>query len=177
LCAPIIDVTITDIKTREALVVIHHISIPAREPLRVAQALAAFWRAEALPFPMYEGSHIVFLDDAGTAAIEVYPAGRVLAPSTPELPALVVGDGPAYSAFHAAIAVPVDETTIHGICAERGWKCQTGPRGPFFHVVEVWVENHTLLELLTPEMAAEYAAFASPANWKAIFGTGEAAAS
>jgi len=151
--------------------VIHHISIPAHDPLQVAQVLARFWQAEALPFPMYENSYIVFSDADGASSIEVYPAGRVLRPATPELPALVEGDAPASSPFHAALAVPVDERTIHDTCAQLGWRCQTGPRGSFFHVVEVWVENHTLLELLTPEMAAEYRAFASPANWKSVFGT------
>lgn len=149
---------------------IHHVSIPARDPLRVARALAAFWQSEALPFPMYENSYIVFSGDDGAAAIEVYPAGQVLMPSTPELPALVSGAAPAHSAFHAALAVPLDEPAIHALCAEQGWRCQTGPRGPFFQVVEVWVENDTLLELLTPEMAAQYRAFATPANWKSVFG-------
>jgi hypothetical protein len=167
---PIIDVSIRDIKAREGCVVIHHISIPAREPARVARVLAAFWRSEVLPFPMYEDSHIVFSDEGGATAIEVYPAGRVLEPSTPDLPALVAGEGSPRSAFHAAISVPVDERTIHRLCAEQGWHCQTGSRGSFFQVVEVWVENHTLLELLTPEMASDYAAFANPANWKAVFG-------
>ena len=148
---------------------IHHLSIAARDPLQVAEALATFWGTEALPFPMYENSYIVYSDEAGSGAIEVYPAGRVLAPSTPELPALVQGDGPTYSAFHAALSVPVDERAIHDVCTNHGWRCQTGPRGPFFHVVEVWVENHTLLELLTPEMTAAYRAFATPANWKSIF--------
>lgn len=149
---------------------IHHLSIPARNPLQVAQVVASFWRTEVLPFPMYENSYIVFSDAGGASAIEVYPAGRVLQPSSPELPALVEGDAPAPSPFHAALAVPVDERMIHDTCSHLGWHCQTGPRGSFFRVVEVWVENHTLLELLTPEMAAEYRTFASPENWKSIFG-------
>ncbi|MFZ5484879.1 MAG: hypothetical protein ACOZB0_11680 [Pseudomonadota bacterium] len=133
--------------------------------------MAAFWRTEALPFPMYADSYIVFCGEDGLAAIEVYPDGHVLLPATPELPALVEAEGPRHSPFHAAISVPVDAETIERICAEHGWLCQMGTRGTFFHVVEVWVENRTLLELLPPDMAAEYAAFASPANWKAIFGT------
>ncbi len=150
---------------------IHHISISAYQPARVAEALAAFWHTEALPFPMYDDSFIVFSGDDQGSAIEVYPAGKVLAVSTPDLPALVDQPQPANSGFHAAISVPVDEEKIRGLCTEMGWTCQTGPRGHFFHVVEVWVENHTLLELLTPEMADAYRAFASIDNWKAAFGS------
>jgi hypothetical protein len=156
---------------------IHHISIPARQPRAVAEALACFWNAEVLPFPMYEGSYIVFSGDDHGSSIEIYPDGHVLQPSTPELPALVPSTAVANSGFHAAISVPVDRATIERECAARGWTCQTGPRGPFFHVVEVWVENHTLLELLPPEMAGEYRAFASPQRWKAVFGEAAAQAS
>ncbi len=150
---------------------IHHISISANDPYRVARALAAFWRSEVLPFPMYEASYIVFSGDGEGSCVEVYPAQRVLQPATPELPALVEGPVGVHSGFHAALSVPVDEAAIAAVCAEQGWLCRRGSRGGFFHVVEVWVENHTLLELLTPEMAAEYRAFASIENWKRIFGS------
>ncbi len=149
---------------------IHHFSISANQPQQVAQSLARFWQAEALPFPMYENSYIVFSGDEHGTSIEIYPAGKVLQPSTPELPALVAGASAGASGFHAAISVPIDEPAIRAICDEQGWKCQQGPRGPFFHVVEVWVENHTLLELLTPEMTEEYRAFANAQNWKVAFG-------
>ncbi len=149
---------------------IHHISIPADDPLRVAQALAAFWRTEVLPFPMYDASFIVFSGDGQGSAVEVYPAPGVLQPATPELPALVEGPAGGHSGFHAALSVPVDEASIAAVCEAQGWLCRRGSRGDFFHVVEVWVENRTLLELLTPEMAAEYRAFASIDNWKRIFG-------
>jgi len=150
---------------------IHHISIPADDPLRVAKALAAFWRSEVLPFPMYEASYVVFSGDGEGSCIEVYPAHRVLQPASPELPALVEGPVGGLSGFHAALSVPVDEEAIATVCDEQGWLCRRGSRGDFFHVVEVWVENRTLLELLTPEMAAEYRAFASIDNWKRLFGS------
>lgn len=150
---------------------IHHISICAAQPRRTAEALACLWRTEALPFPMYADSYIVFAGDDQGSSIEIYPAGRALTPSSPELPAMVESGPPAPSGFHAAISVPVDEAAIAAVCDGVGWSWQKGPRGPFFHVVEVWVEGHTLLELLTPEMAAEYRAFATVDNWKAAFGS------
>jgi len=151
---------------------IHHISIAARHPRRAAEALAAFWQTEVLSFPMYADSYVVFVGDEYGSAIEIYPAGKVLEPSSPELPLLISTPGAApagHSPFHAAISVNIGEDEIMEICNQHSWFCQTGQRGSFFHVVEVWVENHTLLELLTPQMAADYVAFATLANWKKVF--------
>ncbi|WP_317931136.1 hypothetical protein [Halioxenophilus sp. WMMB6] len=148
---------------------IHHISLAVAQPLVVAQVLARFWQSEALPFPMYNNSFVVFCGEESGSCIEIYPEATRLAPSTPELPALVADQSPPGGAFHAAISVPVSAEAIQAICQAANWFCQVGPRGNFFHVVEVWVENHTLLELLTPEMTAEYVAFANQRNWKAIF--------
>ena len=47
------------------------------------------------------------------------------------------------------------------VAARAGWKCFTCNRGPF-HVIEVWVENETMVEILPPEFAAEYLAFTRP---------------
>jgi len=151
---------------------IHHISIAAGNPGQVAAVLAAFWQTEVLPFPMYPDSYVVFAGDGHGSAIEIYPAGKVLMPSRPELPELIPAteqERGGHHPFHAAISVNIGEEDIKALCSQQGWFCQTGPRGTFFHVVEVWVENHTLLELLTPQMAADYTAFATPDNWKAVF--------
>ncbi len=148
---------------------IHHISIPARQPAETAEVLARLLGSRVQPFPMYPGSYAIFAhDDSG--CIEIYPADRHLEPSTPELPALVESARPSlHSAFHAALSVPVSEEEIAKACADAGWLCQKGPRGGFFEVVEVWVENQVLLELLTPDMAERYVAFATRENWARTF--------
>ena len=43
----------------------------------------------------------------------------------------------------------------------RGWDCFTCDRGGHFHVVEVWVENAWLIEILPPVFADEYLGFAN----------------
>jgi len=43
-------------------------------------------------------------------------------------------------------------------------------RGPAFPVIEVWLEDRLLVEVLTPEMAARYASFMSPAGLAQLFG-------
>ena len=38
----------------------------------------------------------------------------------------------------------------------------------FFDVIELWIENSTLIEVLTPEMQAQYQGFATPENFRAL---------
>ncbi len=52
---------------------------------------------------------------------------------------------------------------VEAITALReGWRGATiATRGPF-HVIEVWVENNLMVEILPPEYAREYLAFTRP---------------
>ena len=52
-------------------------------------------------------------------------------------------------------------TWPYGIVERAGWHCVTCNRGPF-HVIEVWVENDTMVEVLPPDFAAEYLAWTRP---------------
>ena len=59
---------------------IHHLSIAAREPKRVAGVLAELMGGSAVPFPPNPGSFFALqLDDHGSG-VEVYPAGTELRP-------------------------------------------------------------------------------------------------
>lgn len=54
---------------------IHHLSISAENPVKVAQVLGELWHGQVAPFFPYSGSYVVFkLDDSGTL-IEIYPKG------------------------------------------------------------------------------------------------------
>lgn len=154
---------------------LHHISIAAEHPQQVADVLAELWQGRALPFPMYPNSYIAFANDPHGTAIEVYPLDTQLVPGRPDLPDLQVAIAPSpFTATHAAISVPLTQDQIEAIATREGWLVQVGDRGPFFQVVEVWVENRVLLELLTPEMAERYRAFTTPQNWEQLVLTGMA---
>ena len=135
---------------------INHISFSVNEPEKSAAVLARIWNTQPLPFPMYDGSFVVFCGEQTGSCLEIYPAGTRLQPSSPELPGLADDGTACGGAFHAAVSVPADAETIETICADAGWLCRSGSRGGLFDVVEVWVENHTLLELLTPQMTKDY---------------------
>lgn len=148
---------------------LHHFSIAAENPQRVAEVLAELWHGSSYPFPIYPNSYVAFAGDDRGTMIEVYPLGSELHPGHPELPERVINPAASsYSATHAAIAVPVGQSDIEQIAAREGWFAQRCDRGPFFTVMEFWIENRFLVELLTPEMATQYINFATKENWESM---------
>lgn len=152
-----------------------HASIPAREVGKVASALAEIWQGEAMPFPPVPGAQVVFAGDERATTIEVYPDDRTLEPS----PAgVAVGTGRPSRGFvgdHLAIASALSAEEIADIGARHGWRVQVADRGGVFGVVELWLENRYMIEVLTPEMQRDYMTRVTPANWRAMLGGGLAA--
>ena len=141
---------------------IHHLSIAARDPKNAAGVLAELMGGRAIPFPPNPGSFFALqLDDHGSG-VEVHPAGVELEPNG-TVGGAFAKDRPerGYSAVHFALSVRTDAGKIKDIAERAGWDCFDCNRGPF-HVIEVWVENHTMVEVLPPEYAAEYLAFTRP---------------
>jgi hypothetical protein len=142
---------------------IHHLSIAARDPKAAAQVLAELMGGTAVPFPPNPGSFFALQLDEHGSGVEVYPAGTHLEPngdtggSFKKEPA----GGRAYGATHFALSVSTGKEAVEAIARRAGWQCFDCNRGPF-HVVEVWVENETMVEILPPEYAAEYLAFTRP---------------
>jgi hypothetical protein len=150
---------------------IHHISIAARDPRHVAEVLAELWQGYSMPFPPFPGAYIVLPGDEHGSAIEISPLGTELMPgSTGEevQPARNTNASP-YTATHAALSVPSSEERVKEIAAREGWRAESFDRGPF-SVVEVWVENRLLIEMLPPSMQGDYLASMKPATLAAFFG-------
>ena len=141
---------------------IHHLSIAARDPQRVADALAEIMGGRSVPFPPNPGSFFALqLDDNGSG-VEVYPAGTELHPGGVEGGGFVKKPEPrGYGATHFALSVGTPADQVASIAEREGWQCVTCNRGPF-HVIEVWLENETMVEVLPPEFAREYLAFTRP---------------
>jgi len=156
---------------------IHHLSIAARDPKKAADTLAAMLGGKAVPFPPNPGSFFALqLDDNGSG-IEVYPAGTHLEPNG-EVGGSFVKEpkpGPAYGATHCAVSVPSDIGKVEQIARDAGWHSYRCNRGPF-HVLEIWVENETMIEILPPDYAAEYLAFTRPDTVAERMAAGSAAA-
>lgn len=142
---------------------IHHLSVAAQDPKGVAEFFAELMDGVAVDFPPNPGAYMAFARDGKGTAVEVYPAGSVMAPNAESgavfarRPALPVER----SATHFAISAANDVADVEAMAAARGWDCFTCDRGGHFHVVEVWIENAWLVEVLPPAFASEYLGFAN----------------
>ena len=147
---------------------IFHISISADDPKRTATMLAELWRGEAFPFPMVaKGSWVAHAGDDRRSTIEVYPRDMAFYPTDragEERHEPVSRHGP----FHAAVATPLSIEEIEDIGRRYGCHTSLCQRGPWFRVVEFWVDNNLMLEMMTPEMQAEYQRSITIENWRAM---------
>ena len=148
---------------------IFHLSIDADDPPRVAAAIARLWRGEVMAFPpVAEGSLIVMAGDHRNSAVEIYPRGTELHPADGDADAVSrIADLPRrHGAVHFAIATPLAAEEVFALAAAEGWVAKHRKRGGMFGVIEFWVENCLMIEVLTPEMQAEYLKTMTVAGWR-----------
>lgn len=143
---------------------IHHISLPAVDPLHVAEVLAELFKGYCAPFPSHPGSHVAFAGDEYGTLVEVYPLGTEMIPGENEKPIQYQQNtSNQFIATHVAISVPLNQSQIESIAEREQWRCVRCSRG-YFDVIEFWLENSVLLELATPELAQQYTAVLAPEN-------------
>jgi hypothetical protein len=152
---------------------IFHFSISADDPKRTATMLAELWRGEAFPFPMVgKGSWVAHAGDDRRSTIEVYPRDLALYPTDragEERHEKVSRNGP----FHAAVATPLGIEEVEEIGRRYGCHTSLCNRGPWFRVIEFWVDNSLMLEMMTPEMQEEYQRSITIENWRTMLATRE----
>ena len=155
----------------EGIRMIHHVSIPAREPQHVAEVLAELMGGKCCPFGPLEGAFMAASGDAHGTMIEVYPERATL--DIPDRDDQVVfGENrapPQNWPFHMLLSVPLQPEQVERIGAREGWRAKTFGRGmkghePFFHVIEFWLENRLMIEVVSPAMAREYEDFLKSAQ-------------
>ena len=139
---------------------IHHLSIPAYDPRRVAGIFAELFGGVSIPFPPFPGAFLAVAMDTHGTGVEVYPADAALKPGGPMGPSVVRTGQPAqHGAVHFALSVDCGIDDIQRIAAREGWDCHVCDRGGDFGVVELWIENRFMVELLPPAFAAAYLAY------------------
>jgi hypothetical protein len=153
---------------------IHHVSIPARDPRHVAGVLAELMAGTSHPFGPLEGAFMAASGDDHGSMIEVYPEEATLdIPNSDDQ--VVFGKQPPPRAwpFHLLLSVPLEPAEIERIGAREGWRTKLFGRGipgrqPFFHVIEFWIENRLMVEVVSPDMAREYENFLKSAQLSAM---------
>lgn len=148
---------------------LHHLSVSVKNPQHVASVLAEVFQGQVIPFPPNPGSYIVLAADEFGTAIELYPLGSELIPDAWEGQAgfqLNQQSASQYTPVHAAFSVPISLEEIERIGEREGWRVFPANRDGLFDVIEFWVENRLMLELLTPAIAQKYLHVFSPASIK-----------
>ena len=136
---------------------IHHLSIPAEDPALVSRVLAEMLGGHVTKFGPYQGSFIAWADDEHGTAIEVYPVGTEMFPDAGQGQANF-RHNPSASGFvatHATVSINLTTADVHTIAKQHGWRAIELSRGSF-DVIEFWIENRVMLELMTPEMTKAY---------------------
>lgn len=163
---------------------INHISIAVNEPERVANFLAEIWDGIVYPFPPVSGGFFVIANDGKGTAVEVTPAGTILVPgeglpdendlnaSTEPHEAQFIRSEfiPRYVATHLNINTHKSIDEIREIAKREDWRvlvCNRG--GGLFQLVEVWLENSFMLEVMTPEQTQRYIEITDPKFMAAAF--------
>jgi len=140
---------------------IFHLSIAADDPARVARVVAELWGGKARIFPpVGKGSAVATAGDGIGTTLEIYARGTELAPADGDADAYaeINPEAPRRTATHIAMATRLSQQQVFAIAEREGWLAKYRKRGGMFGVIELWLENAVLAELLTPEMQAEYQA-------------------
>src|ERR1700749_5159906 len=102
---------------------IHHLSIAARDPKRVAGVLGELMGGKAVPFTPNPGSFFALQLDEHGSGVEVHPAGTELQPGGTVGGSFVKSDARAYGPTHLALSVSIDADTVRAIAQRAGWQC------------------------------------------------------
>ncbi|MGH6719867.1 MAG: hypothetical protein ACREER_11155 [Alphaproteobacteria bacterium] len=131
-----------------------HLSLPAAEPRRVAKVLAKLMRGRVSNFSPTKGAFYVGTDSPTAAAIEVYPEHTALVPGEgPEAPGRFVEteSAPRHGPVHVALASPLTRAEVMALGTGEGWRTLPCRRGDSFNVIELWLENRLLIEVVAAE--------------------------
>ncbi len=138
---------------------IHHISIDADNQMKVATVIAKLMGGLARDNWPFKHVCAAYSGDKYGTMIEVWPRGKVVAIPKSGVGKFEISDnsGPLqyYQSFHTALSVEIEDDEIMEIAKEAGWETAVRTNGAF-SVVEVWIENRLLLEVLSPTQAENY---------------------
>ena len=146
---------------------IHHFSIPARNPARVAAVLAELLGARVVPLPHPLGTLLVYAGDSDGSAIEIWPAAMRADVGARQLTARELPLPEAWPHHAYVTSDACDTDAILAAFAREGWtaeKVQNGPPDAGFSLVRGWIENHTSIELGGSDMRTQYERFFQTVN-------------
>lgn len=135
-----------------------HASIAADDPEKTAQTLATLIGGRTLPLPGDGGAWAAFKGDEHGTLIEVLGRGREYHIKPGEHVEMVWGEKTRNTASHLMIETPLDEAGVLALAQAAGCHAHRA-RHSVFDVIEFWIDDCQLLDVMTPEMAHAYRSF------------------
>jgi hypothetical protein len=149
------------------MTMIIHASVPADDTARVARVLSELWRCDYFPFLFPQHFLVVAGDERGTQ-IEVGPRGKHIVPGETMMSFESNPKPSSYSEVHLNIATPLTVEEVLAIGRREGWTARVCDRGGVFNVIEFFLENSFMLELMTDGELRRYQEFMKPQNLRRI---------
>lgn len=144
---------------------IYHASIPADDAERVARVIAELWRGTYHPF-VAPGTFIVLANDQWGTELEIGPRGMELIPADGEVGFQRNPAASPYNQVHLNMGTVLSYDEVLSIAAREGWIARVCDRGGFFRLVEFWLENKFMLELMSAAESARYQSIMNAEFWR-----------
>jgi len=151
---------------------IAHVSLPAMDCAKVARVLAEMIGGGALRFPPGGPDAWNCWSATNDFQIVVTPCGQMMIRGAQEqiwTNRETARDSARCYESHIAIAVERSAADILEIARAAGWPSRVCNRGGMFDLVEVWIENAYLVEVLDPAQMAAYRRTMTIENWRRTF--------
>jgi hypothetical protein len=144
-----------------------HASVPADDPERVARVISEIWRGAYFPF-LFPRTYLVMAGDDRGTQIEVAPRGKQIVPAEKMMSFEINASPSPHSEVHLNIATPLSVDEALAIAKREGWTARVCDRGGVFKVIEFWLENKFMLELMTADELQRYQSFMTIPNVRAM---------
>lgn len=132
-----------------------HVSVPADSPEDTARTLATLLGGLAIPLGPAKGAWTAVGPDPIGNVVEVVPRGTELHRSTAAVETMH-GAPSRHSGFHLLMESVLSESEILAVAAASGATAHRSSRGVFGDLIEFWIDDCLLVEVLPFEWARTY---------------------
>jgi hypothetical protein len=147
-----------------------HASFTVDTPRDAAMTVAELMGGEAFPFPgLDERAWIAMSGDAFGTLVEFLPRGIEFHYVENKTVAHRHGAQTRQSGCHILVETPYDAARVLAIAEARSCLAHLANHGPI-QVIEFWIEQSLLIEVVTQQLASAYKNLATLANVRAMAG-------
>jgi hypothetical protein len=135
-----------------------HASVTATDPRKTAQTIAALLGGPAIPFGPGVGTWTAAAPDPVGNIVEVLKRGSEFHRRPGGHVETRLGPPALHSGFHLLIETELSEAEVLELAAAQGFAAHRSSNG-LFELIELWIDDCLLIEVVTPELARAYRHF------------------